>query len=268
MSKVLKSRRGDTLIEVVLGFAIFSTVAAFTIAIMNSSLTNAEAALELTLARNEIDAQAETLRFVHNSFLNDRNYESSNQPYRNLWIAIRKLATADASRVPRLSDSAQDCGALYNDGTGLGTGSIYNISSSASPSARAFVLNTRKLQTTGDFDTTLITADNSSSSTMLFYNSTLNPRLVYTNGENTTDDTLLGSELDDEVTTTPAYDTVARVEGIWDVAVKENVASDELSRFYDFHVYTCWFPPGAKRPTTIGTIIRLYNPEYIEESYF
>lgn len=273
MSKTLKTSRGDTLIEVVLGFAIFSTVAAFSIAIMNSSLTGAEASLELTLARNEIDSQAETLRYIHNSFLNDRNYESSNQPYRNLWIAIRSLATNDTDDVPRLSGIA-DCGKLYDIGTGYGSGAIFNISSTSN-TAKAFALNTRKISTSSDqtspdfYGNTLITATNTVGiSERRFFAPTLYPRIVYTNGTDTTDDSLAEDELSDTITPTLPYDRVARVEGIWDVIVKENVAAGQPTTFYDFHIYTCWFPPGAKRPTTIGTIVRLYNPEYIEESYF
>lgn len=61
--------RGDTLIEVLFAIAIFSLVAVGGLAIMNQGTATSQRALEITLVRNEIDAQAETLRFLNASYI-------------------------------------------------------------------------------------------------------------------------------------------------------------------------------------------------------
>ena len=67
MRRHLKSKRGDTLIEVMLSISIFAFVAMLTINMMNDGINTAQRTLEAEMARNEIDAQAEALRFIHNN---------------------------------------------------------------------------------------------------------------------------------------------------------------------------------------------------------
>ena len=61
--------RGDTLIEVLFAVTVFSLVAVGGMAIMNQGTALAQRSLELTLVREEIDTQAETLRFIHDSYI-------------------------------------------------------------------------------------------------------------------------------------------------------------------------------------------------------
>lgn len=61
--------RGDTLIEVLFATAIFSLVAVGGLSIMNQGTATSQRALEITLVRNEVDAQAETLRFLNASYI-------------------------------------------------------------------------------------------------------------------------------------------------------------------------------------------------------
>lgn len=61
--------RGDTLIEVLFAVTVFSFVAVGALAIMNQGSATAQHSLETTLVRAEIDAQAETLRFIHDSYI-------------------------------------------------------------------------------------------------------------------------------------------------------------------------------------------------------
>lgn len=61
--------RGDTLIEVLFATAIFSLIAVGGLSIMNQGTAASQRALEITLVRNEIDAQAETLRFLNASYI-------------------------------------------------------------------------------------------------------------------------------------------------------------------------------------------------------
>lgn len=59
------SERGDTIIEVMFAIAIFSFVAISSLAIMNKGIATGERALEITLVRQQINAQAEALRYIH-----------------------------------------------------------------------------------------------------------------------------------------------------------------------------------------------------------
>ena len=60
---------GDTLIEVLFAVAIFSLVAVGGLSIMNQGLSTAQRSLEITLVRQEINSQAETLRFLNASYI-------------------------------------------------------------------------------------------------------------------------------------------------------------------------------------------------------
>lgn len=60
---------GDTLIEVLFAVTVFSLVAVGSLSIMNQGTATAQSSLETTLVRQEIDAQAETLRFIHDSYI-------------------------------------------------------------------------------------------------------------------------------------------------------------------------------------------------------
>lgn len=64
-----KRDRGDTLIEVLFAITIFSSVAVASIAIMNQGAEVAQRSLEITLVRQEIDSQAETLRFLNAAYI-------------------------------------------------------------------------------------------------------------------------------------------------------------------------------------------------------
>lgn len=63
----MERQRGDTIIEVMFAIAIFAFVAISSMAIMNQGIATGERALEITLVRQQINAQAEALRFVHAS---------------------------------------------------------------------------------------------------------------------------------------------------------------------------------------------------------
>lgn len=65
MSKIFQ--RGDTIIEVVLAFAIFSLAAVSTIALINSGLATTQRSLETTLVRQQIDSQGEMLRHLRDT---------------------------------------------------------------------------------------------------------------------------------------------------------------------------------------------------------
>ena len=60
-----KLNRGDTLVEVLLGVTIFSLVAVVALETMNRGMAIAQYSLETTLVRQQVDAQAEMLRYAH-----------------------------------------------------------------------------------------------------------------------------------------------------------------------------------------------------------
>lgn len=74
--------RGDTLIEVLFAVSVFSLVAVGAFSVMNQGTATAQRALEITLVRQEIDAQAETLRFLNASYISSSTQGSE-------WTVIR-----------------------------------------------------------------------------------------------------------------------------------------------------------------------------------
>lgn len=71
------SQRGDTLIEVLLAITVFSLVAVGGLSIMNTGVSSAQRSLEVTLVRQQIDAQSEALRFVHHSYVSAYNPQTT-----------------------------------------------------------------------------------------------------------------------------------------------------------------------------------------------
>ena len=65
---MLNRPRGDTIIEVLLAVAVFSLVSVGAMTIMNQGTNAAQRALEITLVRQQIDAQAEALRAAHQAY--------------------------------------------------------------------------------------------------------------------------------------------------------------------------------------------------------
>jgi type II secretory pathway pseudopilin PulG len=69
MRLTTQKQRGDTLIEVLFGFAVFAMVAVGTLMIMNQGTGIAQRSLEITLVRQQIDAQAEAIRYIHQAYV-------------------------------------------------------------------------------------------------------------------------------------------------------------------------------------------------------
>jgi len=79
------NKRGDTLIEVLFAVTVFSLVVVGALSIMNQGTDSAQRALEITLVREQIDAQAETLRFLNASYI-----ESPGSDQGKLWSDMSK----------------------------------------------------------------------------------------------------------------------------------------------------------------------------------
>lgn len=232
-------KTGDTLVEVMFAVAIFSLVAISAVAVMNSGLSNAQATLESTMARNEIDAQAEALRFIQSSYVAERRDSDNTGYYATLWHAITDRANDPEEKVTQYGPSS--CSELYD-----------NDSSTNISKLKGFVINVRKLGLSDDAEESLV-----KQSEKFFLPSTY-PRIIYD------DDALL-----DNLTSSEAQ----RVEGIYVTAVKDpgSTKVDESgikqdTVYYDFYIRTCWYAVGKELPTTISTVIRLYNPDMVKVS--
>lgn len=64
-----KRQRGDTIIEVLFAVTVFSLVAVGALSIMNQGTAIAERSLEITLVRDQVDGQVDSLKFLHDSYV-------------------------------------------------------------------------------------------------------------------------------------------------------------------------------------------------------
>ncbi len=279
-----KIKRGDTLIEVLFAITVFSVISVISLQIMNKDLAAIQGTLESEMARNEIDSQAEAIRFIHNAFLSERELASNKRTYQNLWYKLSR-STDDTSQVNSIAAGyglannprdiskyfAQDtCDAYYN--TYNDDEEIHNLFKD-----NAFVINTRNVDPDNVNETIIQSGRDEDKSK--FIEAPLYPRIIFTKDDNENDNsqTAVLSELfeggKENLTNigqnSAEYKHVSYAEGIWvisakDITKEKQATADKTPEFYDFHIRTCWFAPGHERPSTIATTIRLYNPEFIE----
>lgn len=98
------NNRGDTLIEAMFAVAVFSLVAVGAMSIMNQGTATAQRALEITLVRQEIDAQAETLRFLNASFISSPTSAQAGE-----WGAIRSSIPVGKTNVSAFGSAGIMC---------------------------------------------------------------------------------------------------------------------------------------------------------------
>lgn len=108
--RLVQNQRGDTIIEVMLAFVVFSLLAIGAISIMNQGVSAAQRALEITLVRQQIDAQADALRYVHD-LANAEDAATLNPDVLADW---RKIAKAGPGNY---ADTSTSDFALQNNGT-------------------------------------------------------------------------------------------------------------------------------------------------------
>ena len=244
-------KKGDTLIEVTLAVGIFSMVAISVIAVMVSGTANTQTALETTLAREEIDTQAEALRFIHSAYLADKTTDtggisSQKDPFSLLWDEIIKNAYTP-------NGSARD--ATFQQYNPTTCQEIYDNASSGALS-KAFVINPHALA--GLTATTINKAYISYSANSSKFQRTLTyPRLIFSAAEENNTDSLVNNY---------ASSNLYRAEGIYVLAVADPkstsvVGAGRSSAYYDFYIRTCWYGTSSNTPSTISTVIRLYNPK-------
>ncbi len=244
-------KRGDTLIEVTLAVGIFSMIAVAVVATMSSGTTNAQTALETTLARAEIDAQAEALRFIQTS-------ASANKPgFNDLWNEIlNKADNANRSDVVKntiTNFAPSSCSELYD------TENTNNISGQ-----NAFIIDTSTL---GEFITQASsdTFDSLSPSGPSASSSSLTPLISAKSDTGGPDSSNVNPSFSQAITYPRVYkeNNTVKAEGLYVVAVKDSGAkvisanNDKPQAFYDFYIHACWDTSNSDHPSTISTVIRL-----------
>lgn len=243
-------KRGDTLIEVTLAVGIFSMIAVAVVATMSSGTTNAQTALETTLARAEIDAQAEALRFIQTS-------ASAKKPgFDDLWDEILNKAD-NANRTDVVKNAITNfapssCSELYN------AENTNNISEQ-----NAFIIDTSTL---GEFITQASsdTFDSLSPSGPSASSSSLTPLISAKSDTGGPDSSDINPSFSQATTYPRVYkeNVTVKAEGLYVVAVKDSgarviSANAEPQAFYDFYIHACWDTSNSDHPSTISTVIRL-----------
>lgn len=259
MSIMKKTKRGDTVIEVMFALAIFSFAAILAIGVMNGGVNSAETTLELSTARNEMEAQAEAIRFIHTSYNTGGKALWTNMVKKAVSFEnVQKMGITDLSNYILTPDEngVSGCQKVYEklDTPEYEQSPLWNLD--------AFILNARKLAL-DDGATGLkniIYSVRDTDQVKLFRDSSLNARILYT-----TDETLADSGA--SALNSLDYSKISLVEGIWVFVVASDHEVDKggevgkVPQFYDFYIDACWYGPGARTPTAIDTVIRLYNPE-------
>lgn len=255
-----KTKRGDTIIEAMFSFAIFSLVAIITVSMINLGVAASERSLELVTARNELNAQAEALRFIHSSYIAELSLPECNkngatpstqcQQYQNAWEAIiagaRSSAGGGADDRMNIEYPLSQCSKVYeNENRSL----VEN---------HAFVINTRQVFSDNVGNGEIVVPARSDSD--VFREAPLSARIVYTanpSGAGTDD-----SNTADQLSSLSHYTEIAAVEGLWIVAVKGPTTKAEGGpQYYDFFIETCWYGSNSPGPTSLDAVVRLYNPE-------
>jgi type II secretory pathway pseudopilin PulG len=258
-------KKGDTLVEVTLAIGIFSMIAIAVASVMSGGSASAQLALETTLAREEIDTQADAIRFIHATY--SANKDSKDHPYVKLWREITKKAINIADY-----DSPDDLAAVLQYAP-LSCSELYNADSDVLKSA--FVINPREFnKLSSDIGTTTFSknlvlfrySDHESDNS--FIPASTYPRLVFGNKAS-------GQSDDNAILADSSFPVnLLRVEGIYvvpvvdpestkivDVIDKNEITSK--AAYFDFYIRTCWYGSRTDDPSTISTVIRLHDPDAV-----
>ena len=259
--------QGDTLIEVMFAVGIFGLVAISAISLMNRGLQTSQRTLETTMARQEIDTQAEALRFIHEAYISEESM--SENPYAELWEKIieKSYSTADLlAEVPDFysgyNGSVNSCASLYE-----------NLPKNS------FVINPRMLDALdignmingvngANLSDAIISPNPADEDDHNLHTSATYPRLLYGIEFNNSDDNTLSDADSSDVNYSQSFYSA---EGIWVTAVQSDDGLDCASEggdfrpdFYDFYIRTCWDSPGGHSSNTVGSTVRLYNSDQID----
>jgi hypothetical protein len=205
--------------------SIFSLIAVGGISIMNKGNAVTQRALEITLVRQQIDSQAEILRFLNSSYI--KAFDSG--------ASIDSYGAPDNTALPPITAKpAYWWASMTKEASSSGYLEILEASDFSLPSSicpafidNSFIFNTKTTElvklTTSNF------LQPSSFSQLRF-------------------------DIDD--------DSFVSSDGLWIEAVRsdDGVGDESGLGYIDFHIRACWPSVGQEVPMTIGTIVRLYEP--------
>lgn len=229
-------KKGDTLIEVTLAVGIFSMIAVAVVAIMSNGTSETQTALETTLAREAIDTQAETLRFIRDSAAIQNQENDGNGMFIPLWNKIKGQALSADGQTDVYQFSPSRCADLYSN---------KDEEESIIQQQNAFFIDLEQLGVAANLkqpsDTEAVVSSTPHGDR--FKETKTFPRITEGN----------------------ALDPSSKAEGIYVIGVKGSKSNDgtELSLserdYYDFYIRTCWYGSNADLPSTISTVIRLLD---------
>lgn len=99
MSRKHNTKRGDTIVEVVFSIAILSFTILSLMLVMQKGSNAVQLSLELNLARNHMNAQAEAIRFINASIQNRERTSEAGQTseFSSIWRDMISEASASVS---------------------------------------------------------------------------------------------------------------------------------------------------------------------------
>ena len=101
-----KFKKCDTLIEVLLAMSIFASLMVGALYLMNSGLSKAQTTLQITMARNLMDSQAEFLRYSNAAFIANYPREVVRGSAASRWQDYVSDTRSSASNLSDCSDKA------------------------------------------------------------------------------------------------------------------------------------------------------------------
>lgn len=201
-------QKGDTLIEVLFAFAVLSLVVVGALSIMNRGTDTAEQSFETTLVRQQVDGQANVLRYLHDSYV------------------ARYTPGATAASLG-VNTPAGQWATMSNALSATTASSITDLTACpATAPSGSFVLNPTNAK--------FVPVNTGMSKATTF------AQIAY-----------------------KADGTFDSAQGIWIEGIRAPASTDvnqQNTRYIDFHIIACWDSPGGGSPSTIGTIVRLYEP--------
>lgn len=231
--RVNRHQRGDTIIEVLFAITVFSLVAIGGMSLMSQGTAMAQRSLEIGHVRQQIDAQADALRYLNKAYVADYG---KNGVATEIWKMVVADHAVDKAQCFDAVIGNTNCGlAMPNENRGK--------CHLPADSEKPFALNLTKLglNSNGAVEDPTIPVRNVSD-----YNPSNDP------AEEQPTYARIRYDLPNVI-----------AQGIWIQAVRSATDNtDGVTRpgFYDFHIRACWQTPGQSTPVTLGTIVRLYEP--------
>jgi type II secretory pathway pseudopilin PulG len=122
---MIKFKKGDTIIEVTLAITIFSMVAIGGVTLMNLGVSTAQASLQLVMAREAIDAQAEALRTIHNSYV--AKASAGAPEAKSIASRWESITSKSVSNIPQFGSNGQTCQQIINNSNGRFVVDVRNL---------------------------------------------------------------------------------------------------------------------------------------------